>query len=67
MSDEPTLEVAAQVLDSMGIGAALLVSMRIVLLVGERTSDGNEMLDAAKEAIAAIKRVGALAGAFELS
>jgi hypothetical protein len=67
MSTEPSGEVASKIVDTMGVGQALLVCMRIIILIGERAEQTDAMIDAAKEAIAAVKRVGAVAGAFELS
>jgi hypothetical protein len=63
---EPTEEIAVQILEKMGVGPALVVSMRLVLLVGQERTETEGMLEAVKEAMAAIKRVGALAGTFTL-
>ena len=64
---EPTDDVAQHILSTMGNGPALVICMRLVLGVGHSASETEGMLDAVKEAIAAIKRVGALAGSFELA
>jgi len=64
---EPTEDLAVQIVESLGHGPALVVGMRLVLLVGQARTDTPGMLEAVQEAIAAIKRVGAIAGTFELS
>ena len=64
---EPTEEIAEQIVSRMGNGAALVVSMRLVLLVGQTQPDDPAMLEAVQDALAAIKRIGAAAGTFELA
>jgi hypothetical protein len=64
---EPTEELADRILQQMGTGAALVICMRLVLGVGHAGSEREGMLEAVQEAIAAIKRVGGIAGAFELA
>jgi hypothetical protein len=64
---EPTEDVAEHILSTMGHGQALVISMRLVLAVGHGANQTEGMLEAVMEAIAAIKRVGALAGSFELA
>lgn len=62
MSDDDKLNeqerFAQTVLDRAGPTEALLMAMRLVLLVGQRKPEDAEVIAAAKEAIAAIKRVG---------
>jgi hypothetical protein len=64
---EPTEEIAEQIVARMGNGPALVVSMRLLLLVGQTHPDDPAMLEAVKDALAAIKRIGAAAGTFELA
>ena len=65
MSDVDDAEAfAAKLVDSVGAAEALLMAMRLVLLVGQRAPDQSaELLEAAQEAVAAIKRVGRATGA----
>jgi hypothetical protein len=63
---EPTEDLAEKILEGVGPGPSLVVAMRLVLLVGQARTDAPGMLEAVQEAIAAIKRVGAAAGTFEL-
>ncbi|MCU1278863.1 MAG: hypothetical protein JWM53_2409 [bacterium] len=65
MSDTDEAEAfAVKIVDTVGAGAALLMAMRLVLLVGQRaTPQSAELVEAAQEAVAAIKRVGRAAGA----
>jgi hypothetical protein len=65
--DEPTEDLANQIVENMGHGPALVLGMRLVLLVGQARTEAPGMLEAVQEAIAAIKRVGAIAGTFEIS
>jgi hypothetical protein len=49
----------------MGETSALLMAMRLTLLVGQRTgADNPAVVEAAHDAIAAIKRLGVLTGTF---
>jgi hypothetical protein len=64
---EPTEDLAQQIVENLGHGQALVLAMRLVLLVGQAKTDEPGMLEAVQEAIAAIKRVGAIAGTFEIS
>ena len=65
MSDADDAEAfAAKLVDTVGAGAALLMAMRLVLLVGQRANAQTpELVEAAQDAVAAIKRVGREAGA----
>jgi hypothetical protein len=65
MSDADDAEAfATKLVDTVGAGAALLMAMRLVLLVGQRaTAQTPELVEAAQDAVAAIKRVGREAGA----
>jgi hypothetical protein len=65
--NEPTEEIAEQIFQRMGNGPALVVSMRLLLLVGQTHPDDPAMLEAVQDALAAIKRIGAAAGTFELA
>ena len=64
---EPTEEIAEQIFGRMGNGPALVVSMRLLLLVGQTQPDDPAMLEAVQDALAAIKRIGAAAGTFQLA
>ncbi len=66
MSDEEEAAAfATKIMDTMGATEALLMAMRLTLLVGQRTAaDNPAVIEAAHDAIAAIKRLGALTGAF---
>lgn len=56
---------ATKIMDSMGTTEALLMAMRLTLMVGQRTSpDDPAVIEAAHDAIAAMKRLGSLTGAF---
>lgn len=56
---------ATTIMDSMGTTEALLMAMRLTLMVGQRTSpDDPAVIEAAHDAIAAMKRLGSLTGAF---
>ena len=56
-------EFARTVVDKMGPAEALLMAMRLVLLVGQRaTPQTPELLEAAQNAVAAIKLVGQSSG-----
>ena len=65
MSDADDAEAfATKLVDTVGAGEALLMAMRLVLLVGQRaTPQSPALVEAAQEAVAAIKRVGREAGA----
>jgi hypothetical protein len=64
-NEDEAAAFATKVIDSMGSTEALLMAMRLTLMVGQRTSPDNPaVVEAAHDAIAAIKRLGALTGAF---
>ena len=56
-------KAADQILTHLGAGSALLCAMRIVILVGQRDPENPEVIAAAQEAIAAMKRLGDRLGA----
>ena len=60
-------EFASKVLTTMGPTETLLMAMRLALLVAQRSGEDPAVAQATKDAIAAIKRVGALTGAFPSS
>ena len=60
--DEATA-FATKIMQTMGATEALLMAMRLTLMVGQGAGDNPAVVEAAQEAIAAIKRVGALTGA----
>jgi hypothetical protein len=63
-NDDEAAAFATKVLETMGSTEALLMAMRLTLMVGQRTSpDDPAVVEAAHDAIAAIKRLGALTGA----
>ena len=65
MSDDGSRdEFARTVVEKVGPTEALLMVMKVVLLVGQRAPDDGKAIEAASEAIAAIKRLGAAVGAF---
>ncbi len=56
---------AQKVVDSMGETESLLMAMRLTLLVGQRKGEENPaVVEAAHDAIEAIKRLGVLTGTF---
>ena len=64
-NEDEAAAFATKIIDSMGTTEALLMAMRLTLMVGQRTSPDNPaVIEAAHDAIAAIKRLGALTGAF---
>lgn len=64
-NEDEAAAFATKVIESMGSTEALLMAMRLTLMVGQRTSpDDPAVVEAAHDAIAAIKRLGALTGAF---
>jgi hypothetical protein len=66
MSDQAEAEAfAKKVLDTMGPAEALLMSMRLLLLVGQRDPSNPKVVAAAQEAVAAIKRLGEATGVFK--
>jgi hypothetical protein len=67
MSTEPTEEIADQIVDRLGAGPGLVVAMRLLLRVGQTRPDDPVMLEAVKDALSAIKRIGAAAGTFDLA
>jgi hypothetical protein len=60
-------KAAEQALTHLGAGGALLAAMRIVILVGQRDPENPEVIAAAQEAIAAMKRLGDRLGALPKS
>jgi hypothetical protein len=60
-------EFAQKVLATMGPAETLLMSMRLLLLVGQRDPENAKVVAAAQEAIAAIKRLGEAMGAFKIT
>jgi hypothetical protein len=62
MGQENGDELAEKMLAALGPAQTLLMSMRLVVLVGQLAEQDVEVLEAAKDAVAAIKRVGALTG-----
>ena len=64
-NDDEAVTFATTVIEKMGSTEALLMAMRLTLMVGQRTSpDDPAVVEAAHDAVAAIKRLGALTGAF---
>lgn len=64
-NEDEAAAFATKLIDSMGSTEALLMAMRLTLMVGQRTSPDNPaVVEAAHDAIAAIKRLGVLTGAF---
>ena len=64
---EPTEEIADQIVERLGTGAGLVVAMRLLLRVGQTRPEDPAMLEAVKDGLAAIKRIGAAAGSFDLT
>ena len=62
IDQEKAEELAQRILGTLGPAEALFLSMRLVVLVGQQIPDDPEILEAAKDSLAAIKRVGTLAG-----
>jgi hypothetical protein len=64
-SEDDAVAFATKIIETMGSTEALLMAMRLTLMVGQRTSPENPaVVEAAHDAIAAIKRLGTLTGAF---
>jgi hypothetical protein len=64
-NEDEAAAFAAKIMDTMGPTEALLMAMRLTLLVGQKTATENPaVVEAAHDAIAAIKRLGSLTGAF---
>ena len=65
---EDAEEFAKRVVDTMGAAEALFMAMRLVLLVGQRAEPQTpELLEAAQNAVAAIKSVGQVTGVLKPS
>ena len=65
MSDDGSRdEFARTVVEKVGPTEALLMTMKVILLVGQKAPDDKNAIESAAEAIAAIKRLGAAVGAF---
>jgi hypothetical protein len=64
MSDDQTEQerFAQTILEKAGPTEALLMAMRLVLLVGQRKAEDPEVIAAAQQAMAAIKKIGTLTG-----
>ncbi len=60
-------EFAEKVLATMGPAETLLMAMRLLLLVGKRDPDNPQVVACAQEAVAAIKHLGELTGAFKVA
>jgi|GraSoiStandDraft_16_1057320.scaffolds.fasta_scaffold1559108_1 hypothetical protein len=60
-------EFAAKVLATMGPAETLLMSMRLLLLVGQKDPENAKVVAAAQEAVAAIKRLGEATGVFKVA
>jgi hypothetical protein len=64
MSNDDTIteqeRFAQTILEKVGPTESLLMAMRLVLLVGQRKPEEAEVIAAAKDALAAIKRLGEL-------
>ena len=56
---------AKKVLDTMGPAETLLMSMRLLLLVGQVDPANPKVVASAQEAVAAIKRLGEATGVFK--
>ena len=68
MSDPKEAEEFAQkVLTTMGPAETLLMSMRLLLLVGQKDPANANVVAAAQEAVAAIKRLGETLGVFKVA
>lgn len=64
-NEEDSAAFADKILKTMGPTETLLMAMRLTLLVGQsKDADNPAVVEAAADAIAAIKRLGALTGAF---
>ncbi len=64
-NEDDAAAFATAVIEKMGSTEALLMAMRLTLMVGQRTNPDNPaVVEAAHDAVAAIKRLGALTGAF---
>ena len=61
MDQEMAEALAQKTLEAVGAAQSLFLAMRLVVLVGQQASDDPEILEAAKDAIAGIKRLGTLA------
>ena len=60
-------EFAVRVLTTMGPAETLLMSMRLLLLVGQKDPENAQVVAAAQEAVASIKRMGELLGVFKVA
>ncbi len=64
-NEEEAAGFATKIIETMGSTEALLMAMRLTLLVWQRVDPENPaVVEAAHDAIAAIKRLGTLTGAF---
>ena len=64
-NEEESAAFAAKILDTMGPTETLLMAMRLTLLVGQsKDAENPAVVEAAHDAIAAIKRLGSLTGVF---
>lgn len=62
--EEEAAGFATKIIETMGPTEALLMAMRLTLMVGQRAGDNPAVVESAHDAIAAIKRLGTLTGAF---
>ena len=67
MADPQEAEAFAQkVLTTMGPAETLLMSMRLLVLVGQTDPENPKVVAAAQDAVLAIKRLGEAAGVFKV-
>ena len=67
MSAKEAEEFAERVLTTMGPAETLLMSMRLLLLVGQKDPENAKVVQAAQEAVASIKQMGELLGVFKVA
>jgi len=65
-AEQQAAEFADRVLETMGPSETLLMAMRLVLLVGQRAGDNEAVVEAAKDAMEAIRRLGEASDVFPL-
>ena len=67
VAKSPDELAAEQVYEQLETSGSLLVAMRLVIFVGQKDPDNPKVIEAAQEAIAAIKRMGESLGSLPRS